>query len=1027
MTFLPIVARELRVAARRRGTHWTRLLVALLAILTGIGIFLGHLGSAPHVVGQSIFLGLAILCMSYCVLSGRISTADCLSEEKREGTLGLLFLTDLKGYDIVLGKLVSTSLGALYGLLAVMPVLAVPLLMGGVTSGEFWRVVLVLVNTFLFSLAIGIFGSSISRDARRAMAANFALLLLFMVVLPLGKLSFTFLAGGRPSHAIVLSPFYSFYLCQDTHYKLNPGQFWCSTCLIAALSLLLLALASLMIPQTWQDKPHAPARGKRITWRGFWNALSYGNRAKLEPYRKRLLDINAFYWLAARARLKPLHVWIFLGLMAFWWVQGWLNAGMLWFDPVTAITLAVILNCTLKAWITLEAGQQLAEDQKAGALELLLATPLTVRDILRGQFLALCRQFLKPLLLTIAVELILLMTEFRHAYFNDRKMALLFWLAGIAMLVADVLTLPVVAMRVALTAKNPARATLSAIARVLVLPWILFGLVAGIVNLWVALELLSALKQVPDFPGPTTCLGMWFGIGIAVDLFFGLRAWRQLLGHFRELATWRFAPPPPRAARRLARQLAQSAPRFSARKKALVAGVALTLLVTIGFFALRTSEPVFPPPLVVSITQSNAPLRVFADSSVFMILPDGSLWHWGTDGNTQDRIVTPEHVGTNDDWLQVSGSSFRGAGLRQNGTLWQWGQSMKKFSVQPGQVDSAKDWTAVSTGDQHSVALKKDGTLWAWGENSVNQLGNGPGPKSDSPVQVGSDSDWKAVLCQQVFTLGLKTNGTLWIWGQTWGQNYSKAYPTPTLFCRDTNWTALGAGFGAGAWARNSSGEVWQLTLYAASPTSAASATGELLASNSLPGHLIVAYDGKPELYELRGDGTLWEKPFSVSPMFIVSTDEQWRQVGKRSDWQAIWGSGITGFGLTADGTLWTWGIDPSRNGSWSLAQRLHILQIGITELFASGPARRRMGYGAPPAIQKNPRPLLRVIVSQSELIQGDSVGGTPADANGTVALPKKLQGLGRLQRLERLCLRFGPFESILPRTQICCHISKAW
>ena len=66
--------------------------------------------------------------MIYCLFSGRISTADCLSEEKREGTLGLLFLTDLKGYDVVLGKLAATSVSAFYGLLAALPVLAVPVL-----------------------------------------------------------------------------------------------------------------------------------------------------------------------------------------------------------------------------------------------------------------------------------------------------------------------------------------------------------------------------------------------------------------------------------------------------------------------------------------------------------------------------------------------------------------------------------------------------------------------------------------------------------------------------------------------------------------------------------------------------------------------------------------------------------------------------------------------------------------------------------------------------------------------------------
>ena len=80
---------------------------------------------------------------------------------------------------MVLGKLAATSITGFYGLLAVLPVLAVPLLVGGVTSAEFWRMVVVLVNTCLFSLAIGIFGSTVCRDRRSAMAVNLLLLLAF--------------------------------------------------------------------------------------------------------------------------------------------------------------------------------------------------------------------------------------------------------------------------------------------------------------------------------------------------------------------------------------------------------------------------------------------------------------------------------------------------------------------------------------------------------------------------------------------------------------------------------------------------------------------------------------------------------------------------------------------------------------------------------------------------------------------------------------------------------------------------------
>src|SRR5437773_12394914 len=161
MTFLPIVVRELRVASRRRGTYWHRLGAAMLAIVLGRWIMLAMIRE-PKVLGMVLFIAMSIMTFIFCVFAGLSTTADCLAEEKRDGTLGLLFLTDLKGYDIVLGKLFATSLNAFYALLAICPVLALPLLLGGVTFGEVGRVMLALVNTLVFSLAMGLFISSIS-------------------------------------------------------------------------------------------------------------------------------------------------------------------------------------------------------------------------------------------------------------------------------------------------------------------------------------------------------------------------------------------------------------------------------------------------------------------------------------------------------------------------------------------------------------------------------------------------------------------------------------------------------------------------------------------------------------------------------------------------------------------------------------------------------------------------------------------------------------------------------------------------
>src|ERR1700752_1031715 len=122
MTFLPVVERELRVAARRQYTYWTRFFAALAALGLCAWIWTGLMGDQPAPErGQTLFRVISALAFAYTLLAGITITADALSEEKREGTLGLLFLTDLKGYDVVLGKLAATSLNSVYALLAIFP------------------------------------------------------------------------------------------------------------------------------------------------------------------------------------------------------------------------------------------------------------------------------------------------------------------------------------------------------------------------------------------------------------------------------------------------------------------------------------------------------------------------------------------------------------------------------------------------------------------------------------------------------------------------------------------------------------------------------------------------------------------------------------------------------------------------------------------------------------------------------------------------------------------------------------------
>ena len=181
MTFLPIVERELCVAARRPQTYWMRFFSAAMALALCIWVWLATSGFAAR--GQVVFQCIAGVAFSYSLLAGIITTSESLSEEKLEGTLGLLFLADLKSYDVVLGKMAATSLNTLYRLFSVFPILAVPLLLGSLTLGEFWRMSLVLTNTLFFSLSAGMVASAMSVRERRA-APGTVLLILFVTAGP---------------------------------------------------------------------------------------------------------------------------------------------------------------------------------------------------------------------------------------------------------------------------------------------------------------------------------------------------------------------------------------------------------------------------------------------------------------------------------------------------------------------------------------------------------------------------------------------------------------------------------------------------------------------------------------------------------------------------------------------------------------------------------------------------------------------------------------------------------------------------
>jgi len=527
MAFLPIAERELRLASRRKSTHrirvWTTLagLVVSLFFMLAFTVINRVTGRGTWNLGPILFTLLTFYAYGLSLLAGVVLAADCISEEKREGTLGLLFLTDLKGYDVVFGKLAAVGLSALYGLVAVLPVTALPLLMGGVTGGEFWRVSLALINTLFFSLATGILVSTRSRENTGAMLGTLAILLLAAVALPfLGAVLSVIRLPDSWWYFTAFSPFNPFRFGSEMRYPGSPSRYWYSLLSSHLVAWSMLVIASWTLPRAWQDRPF---RSRRVAFAGISIRASTDRAIACHARRSRMLDLNPIAWLSEKN--SGLNSWVWILTAA-----GVIIPALILFVDRSVLTFAgisyifLILIFVLKIMVAFQACRFFAEARRSGALEMIFSTPLTAEGILQGQWLAMRRLFLWPAVLIFALQFVLaLLTVDASTQFVNAKIVTpaappislqnilasrwpILLMSAVSILyktaksVADIFAVGAVGMWFALSFKKPNLAVGMTILFVLIIPGLLFcvpDLVIDLVfYLWASSKLKLELKRV---------------------------------------------------------------------------------------------------------------------------------------------------------------------------------------------------------------------------------------------------------------------------------------------------------------------------------------------------------------------------------------------------------------------------------------------------------------------------------------------------------------------------------------------------
>lgn len=193
----------------------------------------------------------------------------------------------------------------------------------------------------------------------------------------------------------------------------------------------------------------------------------------------------------------------------------------------------------------------------------------------------------------------------------------------------------------------------------------------------------------------------------------------------------------------------------------------------------------------------NAKKISAADTSVFLLKKDGTVFSWGYNGygqlgddtlinkNKPTQVKGEEGVGFLSEIKEIHSNKNTAFAINNNGDLYAWGQNnygqlgdssttTRKTPVRvkgPEGVGFLTNIKKVIASNNTTYALREDGTLYAWGQNNYGQLGNGTNTQINHPTQVvgvggnGHLTNILDITTSNNSTYALKEDGTLYSWG----------------------------------------------------------------------------------------------------------------------------------------------------------------------------------------------------------------------------------------------------------------------
>jgi hypothetical protein len=328
-----------------------------------------------------------------------LSSASAIAREKDRRTFVLLLMTDLRNHEIVLGKLFGSLFQIFFLLAGVVPVLALLLLLGGVSAEQVGQALLIMAAT---ALAAGSLGGLVALWREKTFPA-LALTVLFLVLylclvqaLTAVPLLVDWFSGGQSYrvHEVMeawqkrLDPFLSLnsVLEPPAHSESVLAPAYGFTVVMVVLSILLNAWAIARL-RIWNPSGEPIIQRERPE-----QELEEEDRAQAHaaPGAVRRVWANPILWREIRTRaygrwpfLVKAAYYLVFGLISYWALAPlWTSGGHSNFFAARGLVPLGILSLLL---VSAQAATAITSERDTGALDLLLVTDLTPKEFIFGK------------------------------------------------------------------------------------------------------------------------------------------------------------------------------------------------------------------------------------------------------------------------------------------------------------------------------------------------------------------------------------------------------------------------------------------------------------------------------------------------------------------------------------------------------------------------------------------------------------------------------------------------------------------